>query len=60
MLRLGNGNTLVNWGSPTGLIREVTPDGATAWEVRPFSAAGLPAEVYPVLPFRSFDSPDAE
>jgi hypothetical protein len=35
--RLGNGNTLINYGG-TGLLREVTPDGTVVWELQ--TAAG--------------------
>jgi hypothetical protein len=38
-LRLGNGNTLVNYGSG-GVIREVTPDKKTAFEVKFDVASG--------------------
>ncbi len=55
--RLANGNTVVNWGAPTGAIREVALSGQTAWEVKARHSDGSEASVFGTVTFAGFYPP---
>lgn len=58
--RLPNGNTLVNWGEPTGVVREVTQTGTIVWQVQPEAVEGDSVFVFAALPFNGFYDPAGE
>jgi len=55
--RLPQGNTLVNWGDPIVLIREVQLTSEAVWEVEVRNAAELDMSLHAVVPFSGFTMP---
>jgi len=55
--RLPQGNTLVHWGDPTLLVREVQPTGEAVWEVVVRRAAKEDMSLHAVVPFSGFTMP---